>query len=270
MNSRRLDVSDYDLGEGVVPTGDLQRSGPVHLWRGVHRDGGVSRHAEGAHRARQSRSVCDGYVQAGHAMDADGGAARDLEYESGEPARLFARPAGSFLDMAHDVAQPLNQAIQTNVRSCFQRRRCSVGSRARRWPIKLRTSWRCMRAAASSTTSSPRRLPISARPIRRMRRCLWAGSTDRWAAWASRREFRTARWMRRRRPTEAFQADFASDAACRDDCGESICPLAVNLNTFPSGTLKTPYFLRMESWARARTRRARLAARRLCWDARGA
>src|ERR1039458_1530335 len=32
---------------------------------------------------------------------------------------LFARPAGSFLDMAHDIAQPLNKAIQTNVRTLF-------------------------------------------------------------------------------------------------------------------------------------------------------
>ena len=32
---------------------------------------------------------------------------------------LFARPAGSFLDMSHGINQPLNQAIQTGVRSLF-------------------------------------------------------------------------------------------------------------------------------------------------------
>src|ERR1019366_7994832 len=32
---------------------------------------------------------------------------------------LFARPVGSFLDMSHDISQPLSQAIQTNVRTLF-------------------------------------------------------------------------------------------------------------------------------------------------------
>jgi hypothetical protein len=43
----------------------------------------------------------------------------------------------------------------------------------------------------------------------------------------------------------AFRTEFASGGApCAGvNAGSAICPLAVNLNTFPSGTLKTPYFL---------------------------
>ena len=36
VNTRRVDVSDYDLGEGTRADGRLQRSGAVHLWRGLH------------------------------------------------------------------------------------------------------------------------------------------------------------------------------------------------------------------------------------------
>ena len=50
---------------------------------------------------------------------------------------------------------------------------------------------------------------------------------------------------------KSFQAVFQSGGA---PCaglrpGASICPLAVNLNTFPSGTLKTPYFLQWSIWS---------------------
>ncbi len=46
--------------------------------------------------------------------------------------RLFARPAGSFLDLSHNVDQPLDQAIQTGVRSSVSRpRRCIVWQPAR-------------------------------------------------------------------------------------------------------------------------------------------
>jgi hypothetical protein len=43
----------------------------------------------------------------------------------------------------------------------------------------------------------------------------------------------------------AFQTEFASGGApCAGvSAGSPTCPLAVSLNTFPSGTLKTPYFL---------------------------
>jgi hypothetical protein len=56
---------------------------------------------------------------------------------------LFARTAGSFLDMAHSIDQPLNQAIETNVRTLFPGTPPLVGSRARQLPTSCRTRWRC-------------------------------------------------------------------------------------------------------------------------------
>ena len=62
-NSRRLDISDYDLGEGVVPTVIYNDLAAVHLWCGVHGYSGLSGYTERAHRLGQSRHVCDGYLQ---------------------------------------------------------------------------------------------------------------------------------------------------------------------------------------------------------------
>ena len=57
--------------------------------------------------------------------------------------------------------------------------------------------------------------------------------------------------MRRRSANQAFRLSFRSGGApCAGlPPGAPTCPLAVNLNTFPSGTLKTPYLLPVESWA---------------------
>jgi hypothetical protein len=72
----------------------LQRSCAVHLWRGVHRDRGLSGDAEGEHRAGQPRPVRDGHLQGRRAMDADGGAAGNVEYESGESAQTVCAAGG--------------------------------------------------------------------------------------------------------------------------------------------------------------------------------
>ena len=36
INTRRIDVSDYDLGEGIVPTAIYNDLARVHVWRGLH------------------------------------------------------------------------------------------------------------------------------------------------------------------------------------------------------------------------------------------
>jgi outer membrane receptor protein involved in Fe transport len=91
---------------------------------------------------------------------------------------LFARPPGSFLDMAHSIDQPLNQAIETNVRSLF------AAMPLFSWQPRASAAYKLSDtlAAESSTTLSLRRLPTWARPMLRLRRFLWAASTDRWAA----------------------------------------------------------------------------------------
>jgi hypothetical protein len=59
-----------------------------------------------------------------------------------------------------------------------------------------------------------------------------------------------------------YVAQFAQGALM--NTGSAICPLAVNLNTFPSGKLKTSYFLEWSFGIEGAAWRPRLIARRLC------
>ena len=66
----------------------------------------------------------------------------------------------------------------------------------------------------------------------------------RWAALGSRPVFRIALSMRQSSANKSFQTIFNSGGPpCAGiQPGEATCPLAVSLNTFPTGTLKTPYY----------------------------
>ena len=127
------------------------------------------------------------------------------------PKRLFARPAGSFLDLSHDVNQPLNQAIETKVRNLFPATPLFVCAAAR-CPLayQLATHTAFTRASASSTTSFPRRLPTWQRRMRLMLADLrgWHRRTGgrRGDRAGSRR---AARSMRLPPPTGQFQTVFS-------------------------------------------------------------
>src|ERR1700690_626101 len=118
-NSRRLDVSDYDLGEGVVPSviyNDLAQF-----------TYGAASTATAGFPATQKESVALGHLdlytmdtyKAGQRWTLMAGLRVTWNTNLVNQHGLFARPAGSFLNMGHDVTQPLNQAIQTNVRALF-------------------------------------------------------------------------------------------------------------------------------------------------------
>jgi len=118
-NSRRLDVSDYDLGEGVVPTvvyNDLAQF--------TH---GTASTATAGYPVTQKERIALGNLdlyamdtfKAGQRWTLMAGLRATWNTNPVNQHGLFARPAGSFLDMGHSIEQPLNQAIQTNVRSLF-------------------------------------------------------------------------------------------------------------------------------------------------------
>ncbi len=118
-NSRRLDVSDYDLGEGVVPSVTYNDLAQFTY--------GAASTATAGFPVTQKERIALGNLDM-YAMDTFKAGQRwtltaGLRVTwNGNPVNqhgLFARPAGSFLNMGHDVTQPLNQAIQTNVRNLF-------------------------------------------------------------------------------------------------------------------------------------------------------
>jgi hypothetical protein len=147
---------------------------------------------------------------------------------------LFARPAGSFLDMGHSIEQPLNQAIQTNVRSLFP------GTPLFSWQPRASAAYKLSdkmalhagggvfndiipaQIADLGATNAPY-APVFVGGINGQ-----VGGVSIAPGVANSAVDATAAANR------SFQTAFSAGTAT---------PYAVNLNTFPSGKLKTPYFL---------------------------
>jgi len=233
-NSRRLDVSDYDPGEGVVPTvvyNDLNQFA-----------NNIASTATMAFPITQKERIALGNLDL-YAMDTYK-ASRRWTMTAGlrvtwntNPVNqhgLFARPVGSFLDMTHTSTQPLNQVIQTNVRNLF--------------PATPLLSWQPRASVAYKLTdkmaihagggvfndiipaqvadlgaANPPYAPVFVGGINGQ-----VGGTGIAPKVAGSAVDATAA------ANQAFQNEFAAGEAST---------LAVNLNTFPSGKLKTPYFL---------------------------
>jgi hypothetical protein len=238
-NSRRVDVSDYDLGEGVVPTvvyNDLAQftygaaatvtaGFPVTQKESIAL-GNLDMYAMGTYKLGQRWTFIGGLRATWNT---------DLVNQHG----LFARPAGSFLDMSHDITQPLNQAIQTNVRTLFP------GTPLFSWQPRASVAYKLSdkmalhagggvfndiipAQVADLGATNPPYAPVFVGgiygPVGGVGIAPGPGITN------SAVDATVA-------ANQSFQSAFAAGAAT---------PLAVNLNTFPSGTLKTPYF---EQWS---------------------
>ena len=157
---------------------------------------------------------------------------------------LFARPAGSFLDMAHDVDQPLDQVVQTNVAQLFPatplfswQPRASVAYKVSD-KMALHAGGGVFNDIYSGADGGPGRDESAVCAGFRGRDQRAGGRRGDCAGGAGQRggcdgagESGVSRSLLR------------AARLCRCEWGSAICPLAVNLNTFPSGTLKTPYFL---------------------------
>jgi hypothetical protein len=233
-NSRRLDVSDYDLGEGVVPTvvyNDLAQF-----------TYGAASTATTGFPVTQKESIALGNldlyamdtVKVGRKWTMVAGLRATWNTDPVNQHSLFARPAGSFLDMAHSIDQPLNQAIQTNVRTLFP------GTPLFSWQPRASAAYKLSDKMALHAgggvfndiipaqladlgATNPPYAPVFVGGINGQ-----VGGVGITPGVANSAVEATAAANR------AFQTAFSAGAAT---------PYAVNLNTFPSGTLKTPYFL---------------------------
>jgi hypothetical protein len=233
-NSRRLDVSDYDLGEGVVPTAiynDLAQftyaaaSTVTAAFPVTQREsialGNLDLYAMDTYRLSQRWTLIAGLRATWNTNPVN---------QHG----LFARPAGSFLDMTHSAAQPLSQAIQTNVRNLFPatplfswQPRASVAYKLSN-TIALHAGGGVFNdiipaQIADLGATNPPYAPVFVGGINGQ-----VGGTGIVPGIPNSAVDATAL------ANQTFQSAFHANAPT---------PLAVNLNTFPSGTLKTPYFL---------------------------
>ena len=244
-NSRRLDVSDYDLGEGVVPVVVYNDLAQLTY--------GAASTATAGYPVTQKERIALGNLdlyamdtfKAGQRWTLMAGLRATWNTNPVNQHGLFARPAGSFLDMEHSIDQPLNQAIETQVRTLFPG--TPVFSWQPRASVAFKVSDKMALHAgggvfndiipaqvADMGATNPPYAPVFVGGINGQ-----VGGVGIAPGVQNSAVDATAAANR------SFQSAFSSGSGpCAGmNPGAPICPLAVNLNTFPSGTLKTPYFL---------------------------
>jgi hypothetical protein len=233
-NSRRLDVSDYDLGEGVVPTAIYNDLAQFTY--------GAASTVTAAFPITQKESIALGNLDL-YAMDTYrlsqrwtliAGLRATWNTNPVNQHGLFARPAGSFLDMTHSVTQPLSEAIQTDVRTLFP------ATPLFSWQPRASAAYKLSKTMALHAgggvfndiipaqiadlgATNPPYSPVFVGGINGQ-----VGGIGIAPGVSGSAVDATVQ------ANQTFQSAFRAYAAT---------PLAVNLNTFSSGTLKTPYFL---------------------------
>ena len=244
INTRRVDVSDYDLGEGTVPMAvynDLAQftygaayteswTFPVTLKERVA-GGNVDFYAMDTWKPSTRATLTAGMRTTWNTNPVN-------------QQRLFARPAGSFLDLSHGVDQPLDQAIETGLRGLFPSTPLLV------WQPRVSVAFQAAHRtvihagfgvfndiipaqiadfAAGNAPYAPTFVGGIGGQVGGVAIAPDVPGSAAGAALNANRQFQSA-----------FRAGAAACAGAR--VGAPVCPLAVSLNTFPTGTLKTPYY----------------------------
>jgi hypothetical protein len=245
VNTRRLDVSDYDLGEGVVPTVIYNDLAEFTY--------GAASTATRAFPETQKERIANGNLDV-YAMDTFR-VTQKLTLIAGLRATWntnfvnqhgqFARPAGSFLDMNHEMTQPLSQAVETNVRNLFP------GTPLISWQPRASIAYMLSEKLALHAgggvfndiipaqvadfgAMNPPYAPVFVGGINGQ-----VGGIGIAPGVPNSAVDATAL------ANQSFQSAFQTNGnPCAGVASDApTCPLAVNLNTFPSGKLTTPYFL---------------------------
>jgi hypothetical protein len=244
INTRRVDTSDYDLGEGIVPTvtyNDLaeftygaaysaSQSFPVSLKERVG-VGNLDYYAMDTYKPWAKAAVTYGVR-----------AAWNTNVTS--PRGLFSRMAGSFLDASHATSQPLNQVLLSSAHNLFAatpmfvyQPRASLA-----YEFLPRTAVHAgfgvfndvipQQIADSGLMNAPNDPTFTGGiggQVGGLGVAPGVSGSAIDAAAAANTLFQTA-YRGGRAPCANIQP------------GQATCPLAVSLNTFSTGTLKTPYY----------------------------
>jgi hypothetical protein len=244
INTRRIDVSDYDLGEGTVPTAvynDLAEFtyGAAYTESATFPISLKERVAAG----NFDSYAMDTWKPTTH-ITLTIGVRATWNTDPVNQQRLFARPAGSFLDLPHSISQPLDQAIQSKVRNLFPSTPLLV------WQPRASIAYQVAREmvvhagfgvfndiipaqiadlAATNAPYAPTFVGGLGGQVGGLAIAPGVPGSAADAAAAANTQFQAA-----------FQAGAAPCSQLAP--GSPVCPLAVSLNTFPSGTLKTPYY----------------------------
>ena len=244
INTRRIDVSDYDLGEGTVPTAvynDLaeftygaayteSRTFPIALKERVAA-GNVELYAMDTYKPTAHATLTAGLRAAWNTNPVN-------------QQRLFARSPQSFLDLSHNFNQPLDQVIETNLRGLF--------------PSTPTISWQPRVSMAYELTHGmvvhagfgvfndiiPAQIADLAATNAPYAPTFVSGLGGQVGGVAIAPGVTNSADNATANANRNFQSVFNAGAApCAGiAAGAATCPLAVSLNSFPTGTLKTPYY----------------------------
>ena len=244
INTRRVDVSDYDLGEGSVPTAvynDLaeftygaayteSQTFPVSFNERVA-FGNLDLYAMDTYKPTPKATLI-------------AGVRTTWNTDPGNQQHLFARPAGSFLDLSHSVGQPLNQAIQTGVNTLFPatprliwQPRVSLAYQAKQGTV-VHLGFGVFNdiipaqitdLAATNAPNAPTFVGGIGGQVGGLAIAPGVANSAADAAVSANHQFQSL-FRTGGPPCTGFVP------------GSPTCPLAVSLNTFPTGALKTPYY----------------------------
>jgi len=244
VNTRRIDVSDYDLGEGSMPTAiynDLAEFtyGAAYTESWTFPISFKERVAAG----NLDLYAMDTYKPTSKATFIVG-VRTTWNTDPVNKQSLFARPAGSFLDLSHSASQPLSQTIQTGVQALFPSTPVLVWQPRVSLAYQIRTGTvvhlgfgvfndiipaQIADLAATNAPYAPTFVGGIGGQVGGLAIAPGVANSAAGAAMSANVQFQSL-----------FKAGGPPCAGIAPSA--PTCPLAVSLNTFPTGTVKTPYY----------------------------
>jgi hypothetical protein len=244
INTRRLDVSNYDLGEGTVPTvtyNDLAQFtyGAAYT---------ASQTFPVSLKERVANSIVEFY-----GMDtykpmpkATFTVGMRVTWNGNETNQqnLFARPAGSFLDMSHETDQPLNQVIETSVHNVFPATQLFIYQPRASFAYEVWHGTVVHTGFGILSDIIPAQIADLAATNAPYSHIFVGGLGGQVGGVGIAPGVAGSAVDAALAANKSFQTAFASgEAPCAGIApGAPTCPLAVSMNTFQSGTLKGSYY----------------------------
>ncbi|MGD0734847.1 MAG: carboxypeptidase regulatory-like domain-containing protein [Terracidiphilus sp.] len=244
VNTRRVDVSDYDLGEGSVPTAiynDLAEftygaaytetwTFPISFKERIA-VGNIDLYAMDTWKPNSRTTMIAGVRTTWNSDPVN-------------QQRLFARPAGSFLDLSHSTNQPLDQAIETEVSALFSDTPKLI------WQPRASVAYQITHGTVihlgfgAFNDIIPAQIADLAATNAPYAPTFVGGIGGQAGGLAIALGVPNSAGDAARSANAQFESIFnAGGAPCAGLVpGAPTCPLAVSLNTFPTGMLKTPYY----------------------------
>ena len=244
INTRRVDTSDYDLGEGIVPTvtyNDLaeftygaaytaQQNFPVSLKDRVA-VGNLEYYGMDTWKPSSKTTITYGMRVTWNTNVTS-------------PQALFSRMAGSFLDASHETSQPLNQVLVGHVHNLFAATPLFVYQPRASFAYQLLPHMVVHTGFGVFNDIIPQQIADNGLINAPNDASFTGGIGGQAGGLGIASGVPGSAVDATVSANNSFQTAFRSGGApCAGiQPGAPTCPLAVALNTFPSGTLKTPYY----------------------------